>query len=106
MKRISEQSFKDFFHSNQSDLNHYFSNLYKVFSFIDTSERIDKFFYASVIQVQLSSFELQLLFYTCLYSDKHKGFKILIEKYPILRGIVFDQLLYTSDALLYNKSSF
>jgi hypothetical protein len=79
----------------QLQLGHYFRNLYHIFKFIDKSTIQGKEAYTAILIAQLSSHELALLFYNCIHSIENANFKLLVEKYAVLKNmdneLVFNQ---------------
>lgn len=96
-----------FYIENQSDLGHYFRNLYQILKFINTKNPDDKFFYSNLLRAQLSAFELLLLFYNCLSTFGREKFKPLIEHYHFLQNMPKAPLLNKEKhVLLYDKRAF
>lgn len=91
----------------QTDVGHYFRNLYRIIKFVDSSDIADKYTYTSIIRAQLSDYELLWLFYNCI-SDKGKDkFKPLIEKYTLFKNLPSDKLADSSShKSFYNESAF
>lgn len=104
LKLLVDYSFREFFNEHQSNLGHYFRNLYIIFSFIDSKIQKDKSFYVGLIRAQLSNYELKLLYFFCL-SDKNPLFKPLAEKYSLFHHLAEDELIEITKEL-YNKSAF
>lgn len=77
-QNIITNSYKEFSKFSQSDLGHYFRNLYHLIKFIDKSTSNEKNFYAHLVRAQLSSHELLLLFYNCLSPYGIEKFKPLV----------------------------
>lgn len=76
-----------------SDLGHYFRNLYRIIKIIEEQDFKEeekwkvaklKYDYASIVRAQLSDYEVYLLFYNGLIFGKEK-FKPLMEKYTLLK---------------------
>lgn len=90
-----EVAYDNFFKDNQSNVGHYFRNLYHIIKFIDNAEMVKetKKRYASIIRAQLSSYELALLFYNCLSRFGIDDFKPLVEKYSLLHNMGKDLLI-------------
>lgn len=105
-------SYKDMFRTYQSDLGHYFRNLYHIIKFIDLSGIENKYFYTSLVRAQLSTYELLLLFYNCLSEYGNKKAKPLIEKYSLFKNLPIDSLIdiapYKKEdhIALYSKEAF
>lgn len=101
-----------FYEDHQSDLGHYFRNLYHIIKFIDKSKEINdqkKFVYSNLVRALLSSYELSLLFYNSLSTHGVEKFKPLLEKYSLLKNISKDTIthkehLNSYDELAYSSS--
>lgn len=78
---------------HQSELGHYFRNLYHIVKFVDGSSLEDKRRYANFIRAQLSSNELMLLAYNGVSFYGRRKFKPLIEKYQLLQNAPLRMLL-------------
>ncbi|MBW1294969.1 putative phage abortive infection protein [Aquimarina litoralis] len=102
-----QKSYIDFYVNHQTDLGHYFRNLYNILKFVHKKNPGDNFFYANLLRAQLSSSELLMLFYNCLSKFGNRKFKPLIEEYHFLQNMpknpIFEQKDHTN---LYNKSAF
>lgn len=72
---------------NQSDLGHYFRGLYNLIKFVHRSDGIDRRLYTNLVRAQLSSYELQLLFFNCLSPHGRNDFKPLVNTYSLLKAI-------------------
>lgn len=99
-------SYMNFYKNHQSDLGHYFRNLYNIIKFIENSSTEDKQMYANLVRAQLSSYEHALLFYNGLSDLGCEKFKPLIEKYALLKNIPDDVLLDQHHKELYDKKAF
>ena len=88
----------------QSYIGHYFSTLYKIIQFVDSSEIEEKQIYINILKAQLSSYELSLLFYNCLSNYGLKHFKLYVEKCGLLEQ--FSLLLAPGHKKLYRESAF
>ncbi len=60
-----DRAYRNFWYQNQEYLGHYFPHLYRLFSFIDGSENVDKLLYSGIVRAQLSDLELKLLYCNC-----------------------------------------
>jgi hypothetical protein len=91
---IINKSFIEFFEVYQSDLGHYFRNLYNIFKYIDNSRfsYLEKKFYSNIIRGQLSNYELLLLFYNS-QSRYGKNFIKYIETYELFDNMPLDKLI-------------
>jgi len=105
IKRINS-AYTKFYKEYQSDLGHYFRNLYNILKFINKKNPGDKFFYTNLLRAQLSSFELLMLFYNCLSQFGKVKFKPLIEEYHFLQNMPRSPLLDKNHTKLYKKSAF
>jgi Putative phage abortive infection protein len=80
-----------YYNQYQSDLGHYFRNLYHFVRFIENSQ-VDgdtKFMHLKILRAQLSIYEILLLAYNGLYYYGEK-FKPLIEEYELLKNLNFE----------------
>ena len=73
--------------------DHYFRHLYKIVQFVDDQAMgfEEKYKYVSFLRGTLSRYELVWLYYNTLYPDFYK-FKVLIERYSLLKGLRSDLL--------------
>jgi hypothetical protein len=80
-----------FFETFQSQVGHYFRNLYHIVRFVHETEFLtasQKRLYTRLVRAQLSSYELVLLFYNCLAVGLGKeDFKPLVEEYSLLKNL-------------------
>ena len=90
---VINNSYWIFYQKHQSDLGHYFRNLYHVFKFIDNSGEPNKSTYTSLVRAQLSNNELFLLFYNCASNLGNEKFLPLIEKYHLLQNLNKDNII-------------
>jgi hypothetical protein len=95
-----------FFANRQSDIGHYFRNLYTLIKFVDLSDVPNKKFYTNIVRAQLSSSEQLLLFYNCLGPFGWEKFKPLVEKYALLAQMPVQELPNSSETNLYAISAF
>lgn len=102
---IIEKAFHEFFIKYQSDLGHYWRNMYNILKFINKQNPEDKFFYSNLLRAQLSSHELLLLFYNCLSHYGNKKFKPLIEDHYFLQNLAKPALIEEKKQLNLYKSS-
>lgn len=92
----------------QSDLGHYFRNLYHIFKFIKSSDVSfpEQHRYANFARAQLSSSELLLLFYNALSQHGKDKFKPLIETFQILKNMPKEHLIRQTHVNSYQQSAF
>lgn len=86
-KQICKNSYLEYYSKHQSDLGHYFRNLYQIIKFIKNSEVKNKRRYTSLVRAQLSNDELFLLFYNGISELGNDKFKPLIEEYHLLKNL-------------------
>jgi hypothetical protein len=98
--------YNQFFKTNQSQLSHYFRQLYNILLFIDKSEVDDKIFYINLLRAKLSSNELLILFYNCISIYGKEKFKPLIESYNFLKYLPFEELLNKDHRNYYEDSAY
>ena len=78
-------SYAEFYEAHEAEVGHYFRHLYHIVKFVDQSDVADKRRYTSFVRAQLSSNEIELLFYNCLSEQGAANFKPLVEKYGLLK---------------------
>lgn len=91
-----------FYIGHQHEIGHYFQLLYNIIKLVKRTDGIDKRFYTNIIRAQLSSYELQLLFYNGISNYGIEKFKPLIEEFAILKTLPTTTL--PNDALLHKYS--
>ena len=87
-------------------LNHYFAHLYRTLKYIDEYPNMDfdtKYKYVTFISSSLSQYELVLLFYHGLSSHSIDDYKLLIEKYAIMKNLNINLLAKEEDIALYSE---
>ncbi len=96
-----------FFDENQAELEHYFRSLYNTVKFVKISEVNEKRFYTNLVRSQLSSYEVVLLFYSCLSDFGRDKFKPLLEEFALLEALPRALLINSTDhLLLYEAGAF
>ena len=90
----------------QSDLGHYFRNLYHIIKFVHQADNINKKRYTNFVRAQLSSYELAILFYNALSPNGEKKFKPLIEEYALLKNLNQNLVFNKADLKRYNPNAF
>lgn len=103
---FTNQIYIEFYNTFNSDLGHYFRNLYHIFKFIKNSEEKDKKVYSSLLRSQLSNDELFLLFYNGISDFGKQKFKPLIEEFHLLKNISSDVLLEPIHMTFYNGKAY
>jgi hypothetical protein len=83
-----------YFHIHQSDLGHYFTNLYQIILFVENSSvsQAIKTEHIYMLRAQLSNYEILLLAYNGLHNYGRK-FHPLIEKYQLLEYLNTEEKL-------------
>jgi hypothetical protein len=106
LERINA-AYHRFFEENQAELEHYFRSLYNTVKFVKESDVRDKRFYTNLIRSQLSSYEVVLLFYSCLSDFGRDKFKPLIEEFALLEALPRALLINSAGhLLLYEAGAF
>lgn len=90
---------------HQSDLGHYYRNLYHTIKLVKRADIQNKFDYIGLVRAQLSQHEQLMLFYNGL-STKGFKFKCLIEEFHLLHNLDTEDLLNRSHKDLYKKSAY
>jgi uncharacterized membrane protein len=80
------EQWNKFYRKYESDLAHYFRNLYHVFKFVKISHVADKRRYTSLARAQLSKYELFFIFLNCL-TEPGQGFKPVVEEFGLLEHL-------------------
>lgn len=101
-----EASYWEFFQQYQSQLGHYFRNLYHIFKFINNSDEPNKLIYSSLLRAQISNDELFVLFYNCLSSLGNEKFKPLVEEFHLLQNLNPDDLINIEHKQFYQEGAF
>ena len=96
-----------FFDENQAELEHYFRSLYNTVKFVKISDVKEKRFYTNLFRSQLSSYEVVLLFYSCLSDFGRAKFKPLLEEFALLEALPRALLINSTEhLLLYEAGAF
>ena len=90
----------------EPEAGHYFLTLYNILKYVDRSGVADKKHYTNLVRAQLSSYEVVLLFYSCLSERGIAKFKPLIEHYSMLKMLPREQLLDSQHLALYEPTVF
>lgn len=94
-KEIIESCYNDFWREFGDKLGHYFRWLYNTYSYVNSKDNIDRFFYAKLISAQLSNQELFLIYYNSMFS-RGKKFESLIKEYNIMSNLEKRELISPS----------
>lgn len=101
-EQIIDISFSKLYNKEGKHFGVYFRNLFYLIKYIDESSYIDKKHFVRLVRAQLSTSEIQLLMYNCLFK-KGKGFKDLVLKYDLLNGIDETEMIKPEHAKLFTK---
>jgi hypothetical protein len=100
------RGYLNFYEEKQSDLGHYFGNLYQLFLFVKSSSIENKKTYSEIVRAQLSSYELTLLFYHCLSDYGREQFKPIVEEFSILKNLDFTSIFNNAHLSKYAAKAF
>ena len=107
--------YTNFYNKYNSELGHYFRNLYRIIKIIDNTtfsndkkiDHITKYEYTSIVRSQLSDDELLLLYYNCGTRNGMDFFRPYIEKYTLFKNLPKSRVhLLGKLERLYFKSAF
>lgn len=100
--------YEETFKKRQTDIGHYYRNLYHLVKYIATSDLDDdkKKQYMSIVRAQLSTFELTLLFYNCLSRYGRQKFKPYVEHYHLLKNLDETELIDVEHKIEYDDTAF
>lgn len=99
-------AYNQFANYRQMIVGHYFQTLYIIVKFIDESHVNNKQTYVNVVKAQLSSSELNLLFYYCLGNYGSIKFKPYVEQFGLLENMMPSDLIRQDHKSLYKESAF
>jgi hypothetical protein len=99
-------AYAELYEEIQSEIGHYFRNLYNIVKFVDRSEVEDKQSYSNLVRAQLSSHELLMLFYNCSTHLGEEKFKPLLERYALLKNMPVAALFDPAHVRWYAPSAF
>lgn len=105
LERI-RKTYHRFYPVIEPEAGHYFVTLYNLIKFIDSSAVADKKRYTNLVRAHLSSYEVALLFYSCLSEKGATKFKPLVERYGLLKMLPHDELLDPAHSALYEPGAF
>jgi hypothetical protein len=89
-----QQAYKRFFGNRQSEIGHYFRNLYHMVKFVAESGIPLQHRYSGLARAQLSSYEHLLLFYNGVSEYGEQKFKPLIEQFALLENMPWEDLIF------------
>lgn len=99
-------AYERFSRYRQSAVGHYFRTLYNIVKFVDNSAVEDKQIYINLLRAQLSSSELNLLFYNCLSRYGYRKFRLYVEKFGLLENMALTDLISEDHKDLYAAAAF
>jgi len=80
-----DTQYEMFYQKHEPVLAHYFRLLYTLIKLVKASQIQNKRFYTNIVRAQLSSHELELLFFNCLSSYGRDKFKPMVEEFAMLK---------------------
>ncbi len=105
-KALCVAAYDQFTRDRQVSVGHYFRTLYNIVKFVDKSHVENKQTYINILRAQLSSLELNLLFYNCISKYGRGKFIPLVEKYGLLENMDFPSLLDPKHRELFEESAY
>jgi S-adenosylmethionine hydrolase len=105
-KALCIAAYNAFANYRQVVVGHYFRTFYNIVKFIDKSSIEDTQTYINILRAQLSSSELNLLFYNCLSDYGSHKFKPYIEQFGLLENMMLSNLIRQDHKGLYKESAF
>lgn len=87
LTELKQEAYEVLYKKHENIIGHYYRNLYRIVKLIQNTtfnkesqkqDNEEKRMYRGILRAQLSSFELLMLFYNILYSEKGENFKELI----------------------------
>lgn len=106
--------YEQLFDYYQSDLGHYFRNVYRIIKLVDETKFSDDenvnykiaYSYTSILRAQLSDYELVLLCFNGLSKYGSQKLKPLLEKYAMLKNLKIDLLHYDKVSQSYKNGAY
>ena len=89
----------------EKDFAHYFRSLYNVIKFVHNSSIENKKDYTNIVRAQLSSQELLILFYNCIYFPDSKFIPLIVE-YSLFKHIPKAEIVSEIDLEFYDSLAF
>lgn len=105
-KALCIAAYDAFADHKQVVIGHYFRTFYNIVKFIDKSPIEDKQTYINILRAQLSSSELNLLFYNCVSNYGSHKFKPYVEQFGLLENMTLSNLIRQDHKDLYKESAF
>ena len=105
-KALCNAAYDAFADYRQVVVGHYFRTFYNIVKFVDRSPIEDKQTYINILRAQLSSSELNLLFYNCVSNYGSHKFKPYVEQFGLLENMTLSNLIRQDHKDLYKESAF
>jgi hypothetical protein len=105
-KGLCVAAYDQFTRDRQVAVGHYFRTIYNIVKFVDKSHVENKQTYINILRAQLSSLELNLLFYNCISKYGSGKFMPLVEKYGLLENMDLPSLLDPKHRELFEESAY
>ncbi|KQU22155.1 hypothetical protein ASG65_20785 [Bacillus sp. Leaf13] len=107
LKELKTYTYEGIYKENENSIGHYYRNLYRLIKLIqsetfDTNKEVNEYEkrkYRGILRAQLSSFELLMIFYNVVYSEKGGKFKEIL-----INTNFFDDHLITEDFIWKNDN--
>jgi Putative phage abortive infection protein len=98
---VLNEVYMRFYREHEAELGHYFRSLYNTVKLVHESNVQDKRLYTNLVEAQLSSYELLVVFYNCLSEMGREKFKPLVIEYELLKHLSRTELLDPTHPSLY-----
>lgn len=100
-EKIKKNSYETFYKKYEYIFGHYYRNLYRIVKYVNESDLLDdlaKKEFRGILRAQLSSYEIMMLFYNVMYSEKGKKFKEqLLEKNFFDDHLLLEELVWNDE---------
>lgn len=103
IRKLINSSYLEYFEKHQSDLGHYFRNLYHIVKFISNSEIENKKTYIGLLRAQLSNDELIMLFYNCISDLGIEKFMPMAESFKLFKNLNTNSFIHKNHVELFKK---
>jgi hypothetical protein len=84
---LINDSYLNYYELHQSDLGHYFRNLYHIVKFIKNTDIENKNTYIGLVRAQLSNDELVMLFYNCISDYGSEKFLPMAVEFRLFKNL-------------------
>ncbi len=103
LAKLFDKSYSSFYAEYQSELGHYFRNLFNIIKYINSLEDEDQAVFLRLLYAQLSNYELTMLFFHCLRSTEYE-YKTLVEENTLLDSVPKDEVTSMAHVLFDSKA--